>query len=114
MPDLIFSQDDQTITNMTTSAPLAKSHHKVLRFHYTVGNNSRPRYLYHRANYDSMKLELQRVDWYKVFYSSSSTECWRKFKDIINNLFSKFVPLQKQTPKKNKSICMKNEKRYQK
>ena len=30
--DLIFSQDDQTITNMTTSTPLGKSHHKVLSF----------------------------------------------------------------------------------
>ena len=58
--ELIFSQDQQTITNMTTSAPLGKSHHKVLRFHYTVDNNlknERPRYLYHRANYDSIKLE---------------------------------------------------------
>ena len=40
LTDLIFSQDDQTITNMTTSAPLGKSHHKVLRFHYAVDNNS--------------------------------------------------------------------------
>ena len=39
--DLIFSQDDQTITNMTTSAPIGKSHHKVLRFYYTVGNSSK-------------------------------------------------------------------------
>ena len=39
--DLIFPQDDQTITNMTTSAPLGKSHQKVLRFHYTVDNNSK-------------------------------------------------------------------------
>ena len=38
--DLIFSEDNQTITNMTTSAPLGKSHDKVLRFHYTVDNNS--------------------------------------------------------------------------
>ena len=53
-----------------------------------------------------MKLELQRVDWYEVFYNSSSTECWGKFKEIINNLISKFVPLQKQTPKKKKSIWM--------
>ena len=52
--DLIFSQDDQIITNMTTSALLAlgKSHHKVLRFHYTADSNSkyeRPHYLYHIA-----------------------------------------------------------------
>ena len=83
---------------MTTSAPLGKSHHKVLSFHYTVDHNSkneRLRYIYHCANYDSMKLELQRVDWYEVFYNSSSTECWGKFKQIINNLKSKFVPLQK-------------------
>ena len=44
-----------------------------------------------------MKLELQRVDWYEVFYNSSSTE----FKEIITNLILKFVPLQRQTPKKN-------------
>ena len=50
-----------------------------------------------------MKHKLQRVDWYEVFYNSSSTECWGKFKEIINNLISKFVPLQKQTPQKNKS-----------
>ena len=96
--DLIFSQDDQTITNMTTSAPLGKSHHRVLQFLYTVDNNSkneRPCYLYHHANYDSMKLELQSADWYDVLDNSSSTECWGKFKEI-----SKFVLLQKQTAKK--------------
>ena len=47
-----------------------------------------------------MKLELQRADWYEVFCNSSSTECWGKFKEIINNFKSKFVPLQKWTPKK--------------
>ena len=109
LTNLIFSQDDQPITNMTTSAPLGKSHHKVLIFHNTVDNNSkdeRPRYLYHRANYGSMKLELQRVHWYEVFYSSSCNECWGTFKEIIDNLISKFVPLLKETPKKSKSIWM--------
>ena len=70
LTDLIFSQDGQTITNMTTSAPLGISHHKGLRFDYIVGHNSKnetPRYLYHRANYASMKLELQKVDWCKCF-----------------------------------------------
>ena len=62
--------------------------------------------LYHRANYDSMKLELQRVDWYEVLYNSTSTKCWGKFKEIINSLISKFVTLQKQTPQKNKPIWM--------
>ena len=93
---------------MTTSAPRHhKINHKVLRFHYTVNNNSkneRPRCLYDRANYDSMKLELQRVDWYEVFYNSSSTEYWGKIKEIINNLISKFVLLQKQTPKKKTNL----------
>ena len=44
----IFSQDDQTITNMTTFGPLGENHLQVLRFHYTVddnSNNERPRYL---------------------------------------------------------------------
>ena len=50
----------------------------------------------------TMKLELQRIDWYEVFYNSSSLNV----KEIINNLISKFVPIQMHTPKKNKSIWM--------
>ena len=72
---------------MIISAPLGKSHQKVLRFHCTVDNNPKNKwshYLYHRNNYGSMKLELQRVGWYEVFYNSSFTECWGKFKEIIN------------------------------
>ena len=57
----------------------------------------------HGANYGSVKLELQRVDWYKVFYNYGSFECCEKFKEIINNLISKFVPLQKQTCSKKKT-----------
>ena len=61
LTDLIFSQDDQTITNMTTFAPLGISHHKGLRFYYIVDHNSKNetlRCLYHCANYASMRLEL--------------------------------------------------------
>ena len=46
------------------------------------------------------------IDWYEVFYNSSSIECWEKFKEIINNLISTFVTLQIQTPKKGKSRMM--------
>ena len=46
------------------------------------------------------------IDWYEVFYNSSSIECWEKFKEIINNLISTFVTLQMQTPKKGKSRLM--------
>ena len=89
---------------MTTSAPLGKSHHKVLRFHCTVDNNlkdeRRRHSLYDRANYDDMKLELQRVYWYEVFYNSVSLNV----KEIINNLISKFVSIQKHTPKKKTNL----------
>ena len=96
LTDLMFLQDYETIANMATSAPSDKNHHKVsLRSRHNNSKNERPRYLYHRANYHSMKLELQRVGWYEVFYDSSSTACLEKTKEIINNLISKFVPLQK-------------------
>ena len=77
--DLFFFQDDQTITNMITSAPLGKSHQKVLRFHCTVDNNSKNKwshYLYHRNNYGSMKLELQRVGFSVVTISLYTICLW--------------------------------------
>ena len=81
LTDLMFLQDYQTMANMATSAPSDKNHHKVsLRSRHSNSKNERPRYLYHRANYHNMKLELQRVSWYEVFYDSSSTECLQKFK----------------------------------
>ena len=96
MTDLMFLQDYQTIANMATSAPSDKNHHKVsLRSRHNTSKNERPRYLYHLANYHSTKLELQRVGWYEVIYDSSSTACLEKIKEIINNLISKFVALQK-------------------
>ena len=52
-----------------------------------------------------MKLELQRLDWYEVFYNSSSTEFGGKFKEIINNF--KICPIAKADSQKNKSIWMK-------
>ena len=76
-----FFQDDQTITNMITSAPLGKSHQKVLRFHCTVDNNSKNKwshYLYHRNNYGSMKLELQRVGFSVVTISLYTICLWQQ------------------------------------
>ena len=84
------------------SLTLDKSNHKVLGFHYTIDNNSKLKD--HGANYGSVKLELQRVDWHKVFYNHGSFECCEKFKEIIDNLISKFVPLQKQTCSKKKNL----------
>ena len=60
----------------------------------------------HGANYGSVKLELQRVDWYKVFYNYGSFECCEKFKEIINNLISKFVPYKSRLALRKKQICM--------
>ena len=39
LTDLFFSQDYQIITDVSTSAPLGKSHHNILRFNYTVDTN---------------------------------------------------------------------------
>ena len=69
--DLNFSQDDPASTNMSTFTLLGKTHHKILRLHYTVNNNSkneRPRFLYHRVNYGNMKLELQKQTLKKQIY----------------------------------------------
>ena len=101
----MFLQDYQTIANMATSAPSDKNHHKVsLRSRHNTSKNERPRYLYHLANYHSMKLELQRVGWYEVFYDSSSTACLERIKEIINNF--KICPVTKVDSQKKNHIYM--------
>ena len=51
MIDLIFTSDDQSITNLIYASPLGKNHHKVLKFSYLIKC--------------SLNQEFQRISYYQ-------------------------------------------------
>ena len=51
MIDLIFTSDDQSITNLIYALPLGKNHHKVLKFSYLIKG--------------SLNQEFQRFSYYQ-------------------------------------------------
>ena len=65
--DLILSDDENTVSSVTSLPPLGKSDHIVIEFVYwcycTIESRSVSKYLYNRGDYMSMTRELLNTDW---------------------------------------------------
>ena len=70
--------DDQSITNLIYASPLGKSHHELLKFNYLVKcslNHYKIHYLYHTANFSSMKNDLLFIDWPQILDNCDTISC---------------------------------------
>ena len=63
-------------------------------------------YLYHAANFNSMKNDLRFLDWPQILDSCDTISCWERFLNIINPIISKYTPAQMPNSTKNRSIWM--------
>jgi len=54
---------------------------------------------YAKGNYEAMKQELDLIKWEELLQPLSIDESWKKFKEVICKLESKYIPLRKK-PKK--------------
>ena len=85
--EIIFTLDDQSITNSICISSLGKSHHKILKFNYLVKcslNHDKIHYLYHVANFNGMKNDLRFIDWAQILDSYDTISCWERFLNTIN------------------------------
>ena len=109
LTDLIFALDEQWITNLRYKSPLGKSHHKILKFNYLVKcslNHDKIHYVYHAANFNSMKNDLCFIDWPQILDSCDTISCWKWFLNTINPVISKYTPTRKPNSSKKWSIRM--------
>jgi len=49
---------------------------------------------YAKGDYTSMRNELQSVDWTNILESLSVVECWKTFRDIIESVETKYIPVK--------------------
>ena len=98
--DLIFTNEEEMITNLTHNAPLGASQHDILCFQLIVRSvpiiSSYVRYRYEKADYDGMKAFLKQADWNDMLCKPSVDECWESFEARLMEARNVFVPQHKQ------------------
>ena len=104
--DLILTNDADSISSIQYFPPIGKSDHLVLLFPFFTpqsdNNKTQPSLNYYKGDYDSIRLDLSKIDWKEAFLSKDLDESWTFFKDTLNNLSHKHIRKKrannKQTP----------------
>ena len=64
-------------------------------------------YDYAKGNYAAMLEELSSMRWEDLLQPSTVEDCWKTFKDVINRLQAKYIPLKNHSRNKmHKPIWM--------
>ena len=102
--DLVFTEETTQIADIVHHAPLGKSDHSVITFKfqcYLDYSKPKERYLYHKADWDGMKDELDKENWVENFVASlqgdTSEEIWIPIKSKLAYLKEKYIPKSKAT-----------------
>ena len=94
--DLIFTNEEEMISEITTQSPIGKSHHLVLTFeaacYVEIYPSKTIKYCYDKANYDAMKQELTNWEWRHVLGNQPIDEDWNTIENKIPEVIEKFVP----------------------
>ena len=66
--DLVFSNEENLITNMTQHAPIGKSDHVLLTFNIdcyseNCESDNRQVFKYNKGNYEGMNQDLSSINW---------------------------------------------------
>jgi len=63
---------------------------------------------YSKADVEGIKSELQKVDWHKLIYDSDAEQNWLAFKEVLEYLEIKYIPVKRRLNKRCKPIWMTN------
>ena len=101
--DLILTNEEDQVTNLTYLAPLGKSDHSVLSFAfncYFEPEAAAKKYNYHKADFAAMKQYLVNSDWIVDFNeraeNASVNYCWSMLRDKLLELRNLYVPYMRE------------------
>jgi len=60
---------------------------------------------YSKADVEGIKSELKTVDWHKLFCDSDAEQNWLAFKEVIEDLQMKYIPVKGRLNKRDESQC---------
>jgi len=103
--DLIFSREPELVSDVKVLENLGSSDHNMVTctIHHQCDTHVSHRQVrdYNRGNYDSIRSELEEINW-DEFMCGEMIPCWDRFKKLLLELEQKYIPLKK-TPRRNHS-----------
>jgi len=112
--DLLFSNEEDMITDLTYGAPIGASHHSSLHFKFRcyaeIRRNARPSFAFNKGNYEEMKNIISRLDWKELLEDKDCAEAWEMFHCCMKEAMTKCIPRKSSKPcKTNKALWMNEE-----
>ena len=94
--DLIFTNTENTISDLEYGAPIGSSHHVSLRFkiicYSEQTSKGRKTFRYTKGDYTEMRKLLSRHDWDDTMSEKSCLESWMLLTDLINEGMDACIP----------------------
>ena len=98
LPDIILTDDENIVSNITSLPSLGKSDHIVIEFDFlcycTIDFHKVSKYLYNRGNYTSITSQLLNTNWEVLFEGLNTEEMWSLFHSKLLFLIDKYIPTQ--------------------
>ncbi len=96
--DLIFVSEPNLLQNVNIQTPLIKCEHNPISCVWLTQSptvtNTKQRYNFARADYESFNIQLSQVNWTSVFLGVFDVnDLWTLFTEILQGLIERFVPL---------------------
>ncbi|XP_062901339.1 uncharacterized protein LOC134345105 [Mobula hypostoma] len=97
--DLVLGNKPGQVTDPSVSEHLGDSDHRCLAFIIIMEKDrireDRKIFSCGRANYEAIRLELAGVNWDDVFAGKCTMDMWSMFRDLLQDVRDKFVPVRK-------------------
>ena len=110
--DLIFTDEEMQVSDVSHHSPLGKSDHSVITFNYHCYlDYAKPtdRYNYRKANYDGMKQHLENSNFVENAKNKAVEEVWLSLTSKLAHLRDQFVLVEtvsgKPTWKQKRRFC---------
>ena len=96
--DLIFTKEDDFVSELVVLPPLGKSHHSVLTFELNFKRKkgfipTSTKFIVSKGDYEGMREHVGAVDWNGILNDEATIdECWKGVSGVILGACDKFVP----------------------
>ena len=104
--DLVLTNREEMIIDIETCAGLGKSDHcsLVIKIGYSIKERvNEPRPNFRKADFDSINKDITSINWNQIMKDLNINEAWLAFRDNIDSIVSRHVPMKKPATSKSKA-----------
>ena len=106
--DLLFTNEEEMVRDLTYESPLGKSDHCVLNFNFVCHTEHSVKkhklFYYDKGDYDSMKVDIKaELDSKTISLTDNPNRQWEVIKESIKKMLSSIYQTERQLIRQNKA-----------